>query len=90
LKPLRQSRSKAFTILSDPPADPNCGRTISGSKNTTLRGLEQNPNTNSRWAQLAREGKQVTQFLSDGRYIANVIDGELQFYGRRRSCSINN
>jgi hypothetical protein len=23
----------------------------------TLRGLEQNPNTNSRWAQLAREGK---------------------------------
>jgi hypothetical protein len=56
----------------------------------TLRGLEQNPNTNSRWAQLAREGKQVTQFLSDGRYIANVIDGELQFYGRRPSCSINN
>jgi hypothetical protein len=47
----------------------------------TLRGLEQNPNTNSRWAQLAREGKQVMQFLSDGRYIANVIDGELQFYG---------
>jgi len=28
-----------------------------------LRGLEQNPNTNSRWAQLAREGKKVMQFL---------------------------
>ena len=49
----------------------------------TLRGLEQNPNTNSGWAQLAREGKQVMQFLSDGRYIANVVDGKLQFYGRR-------
>ena len=49
----------------------------------TLRGLEQNPNTNSRWAQLAREGKKVMQFLSDGRYVANVVDGKLQFYGRR-------
>jgi hypothetical protein len=49
----------------------------------TLRGLEQNPNTNSRWAQLAREGKKVMQFVSDGRYIANVVDGKLQFYGRR-------
>ena len=29
-----------------------------------LRGLEQNPKTNSRWAQLAREGKKVMQFLS--------------------------
>jgi hypothetical protein len=48
-----------------------------------LRGLEQNPNTNSRWAQLAREGKKVMQFLSDGRYIANVVDGKLQFYGHR-------
>jgi len=49
----------------------------------TLRGLEQNPNTNSRWAQLARAGKKVMQFLSDGQYIANVVDGKLQFYGRR-------
>jgi hypothetical protein len=49
----------------------------------TLRGLEQNPNTNSRWAKLAREGKKVMQFLSDGRYIASVVDGKLQFYGRR-------
>lgn len=48
----------------------------------TLRGLEQNPNTNSRWAQLAREGKKVMQFLSDRRYIANVVDGKVQFYGR--------
>jgi hypothetical protein len=49
----------------------------------TLRGLEQNPNTNSRWAKLAREGTKVMQFLSDGRYIANVANGKLQFYERR-------
>ena len=47
-----------------------------------LRGLEQNPKTTSRWAQLAREGKKVMQFLSDRRYIANVVDGKVQFYGR--------
>src|ERR1035438_1596737 len=49
-----------------------------------LRGLEQNPNTNSRWAQLAREGKKVMQFLSAGLYIAVVVDGKVQFYGRGR------
>jgi hypothetical protein len=48
-----------------------------------LRGLEQNPDTISRWAQLAREGKKVKQFLSDRRYVANVVDGKVQFYGRR-------
>jgi hypothetical protein len=37
-----------------------------------LRGLEQNPNTKSRWAKGAREGKQVMQFLEQGRYIAVV------------------
>jgi hypothetical protein len=47
-----------------------------------LRGLEQNPKTKSRWAQLAREGKKVMQFLSDRRYVANVVDGKVQFYGR--------
>jgi len=47
-----------------------------------LRGLEQNPKTNSRWAHLAREGKTIMQFLMDRRYIANVVDGKVQFYGR--------
>lgn len=50
----------------------------------TLRALEQNPNTGSRWARLGREGKQVMQFLVDSRYIANVVDGKVQFYGRGR------
>jgi len=45
------------------------------------RGLEQNPKTSSRWAQLAREGKKVMQFLIDRKYIANVVDGKVQVYG---------
>ena len=45
-----------------------------------LRGLEQNPKTQSRWAQLSREGKKVMQFLRDRQYIANVVDGKVQFY----------
>jgi hypothetical protein len=40
-----------------------------------IRGLEQNPETKSRWAKLARSGKKVMQFLGDGRYVANGVDG---------------
>ena len=47
-----------------------------------LRGLEQNPETASRWAQLARQGKKVMQFLQQRRYIAVVVDGKIQFYGK--------
>jgi hypothetical protein len=46
-----------------------------------LRGLEQNPATGSRWAQLARAGHKVMQFLSAGRYVANVLDGKVTRYG---------
>ena len=45
-----------------------------------IRGLEQNPDTKSRWAQLARSGKRVMQFLSSGRYVANVVDGKVTHY----------
>jgi hypothetical protein len=47
-----------------------------------IRGLEQNPDTKSCWAQMARAGKKVTQFLSECRYVANVVDGKVNFYGR--------
>ena len=47
-----------------------------------IRGFEQNPNTDSRWAQLARSGKKVMQFLSESRYVANVADGKVTMYGR--------
>lgn len=46
-----------------------------------IRGLEQNPDTKSRWAQLARSGKKVMQFLNHGRYVENVVDGKVTLYG---------
>ena len=49
-----------------------------------IRGLEQNPETKSGWAQMARSGKKVMQFLSEGRYVANVVDGKVTRYGRAR------
>ena len=48
-----------------------------------IRGLEQNPETKSRWAQMARAGEKVMQFLSKGRYVANVVGGKLTTYSRR-------
>jgi NADPH-dependent ferric siderophore reductase len=50
-----------------------------------LRGLQQNPETASRWAQLARRGHKVMQFLSAGRYVANVVDGKVTRYGGKPS-----
>ena len=52
-----------------------------------IRGLEQNPDTKSRWAQMARVGKKVMQFLSEGRYVANVVDGRVTLYGKREGTS---
>jgi hypothetical protein len=47
-----------------------------------LRGLEQNPETKSRWAQMARSGKKVMQFLAAGRYVAVVVDTKPILYSR--------
>ena len=49
-----------------------------------LRGVEQNPDTDSRWAKLAREGKKVMQFLEQGRYVAVVVDGKVNSYHSSR------
>lgn len=49
-----------------------------------LRGLEQNPNTKSRWAKMARAGGQVMQFLERGEYVAVVVDGKVHVYGQAR------
>jgi hypothetical protein len=48
-----------------------------------IRGLEQNPQTRSRWAQMARSGKKVMQFLTEGRYVANVVDGKMTLYDKK-------
>jgi hypothetical protein len=50
-----------------------------------FRGLEQNPATKSPWAQMARSGQKVMQFLREGRYVANVAGGKLHLYGPRRT-----
>jgi hypothetical protein len=48
-----------------------------------LRGLEQNPETKSRWAAMARSGKRVMQFLEGGRYVAVVAEGKVHCYPRK-------
>jgi hypothetical protein len=47
------------------------------------RGLEQNRNSKSRWAELARKGAKVMQFLQSGKYIAAVADGKVTHYSSR-------
>lgn len=53
----------------------------------TLRGIEQNPDTRSRWAQLAATGAKVMQFTAAGRYLANVVDGKVTLYRRSADAS---
>lgn len=48
-----------------------------------VRGLEQNPKTQSRWAQIARKGEKVMQFLQGGRYVAVVYGGKSFTYGKK-------
>jgi len=48
------------------------------------RGLEQNPQTKSRWAKMAREGSKVMQFLRARQYVGVVADGELKRYPASR------
>ena len=53
-------------------------------KGKEIRGIEQNPETKSRWAAMARDGKKVMQFLSESRYVAVVVDGEAHLYSGRK------
>lgn len=43
--------------------------------------VEQNPNKQSAWAEMARQGRRVAWLMRDGRYLARVIDGELEMLG---------
>lgn len=45
-----------------------------------LTGIEQNPETASKWAALSRQGQAVMQFSLAGRYFANVAEGKLTRY----------
>lgn len=51
-------------------------------------GIEQNPDTESRWAALARKGKPVMQFRYDGRYVANVSEGKVFRYPAWRALKL--
>ncbi|HXZ21109.1 MAG TPA: hypothetical protein VEG63_14250 [Candidatus Acidoferrales bacterium] len=52
----------------------------------SLRGIEQNPDTASRWAAMARRGAKIMQFTEvepgqmRGRFFANVSDGKVNWY----------
>jgi len=48
-----------------------------------IRGLEQNPATSSRWAELARKGSKVMQFLINGRYIAAICDSKITHFSSK-------
>ena len=50
-----------------------------------IRGLEQNPDTKSRWAALARKGQKVMQFLENHRYFAVVADGKVFTYDPKKT-----
>lgn len=39
--------------------------------------VEQNPNTKTEWARLAREGRRVAWAMREGEYLARVVDGEV-------------
>lgn len=53
-----------------------------------VAGIEQNPKTTSRWAELARAGQRIMQFRCRGRYIANVCEGKLLRYPAWKALSL--
>lgn len=69
---------ETFPVLRTPSAA--CDRWISCSMAKTFEGLSRTQRRNLGGAQLARSGKNVMQFLSKGRYVANVADGKVTLY----------
>ncbi len=51
-------------------------------------GIEQNPEKDSRWGQLARDGHRILQFSVGRRYVANVCDAVLTRYPAWRSLHL--
>lgn len=57
------------------------GKQIFNSGGRSYVALQQNPNTSSRWAQLARQGSEVVQFRdSSGKYVAVSVNGRVTAY----------
>jgi hypothetical protein len=53
-----------------------------------IDGIEQNPETASRWAQLARKGQRIMQYRVGRRYVANVCEGKLLRYPAWKSLGL--
>jgi len=53
-----------------------------------IAGIEQNPKTASRWAELARQGNRIMQFRCSGRYVANVCEGKLLRYSAWKALEL--
>ena len=49
------------------------------------RLVEQNPDKQSEWAELARRGRRVAWAMRDGAYLARVIDGEVTMLDKERA-----
>ena len=47
--------------------------------------IEQNPSKRSRWAQMARQGHQIAWLMKEGRYLARVVDGEVDLLVQQTS-----
>ena len=45
--------------------------------------VEQNPQKQSEWAALARQGHRIAWALGDGEYLARVVDGEVIMLGAK-------
>lgn len=53
-----------------------------------IDGIEQNPETTSRWAKLAQSGQRIMQFKVGSRYFANVCEGTLIRYPAWRALGL--
>jgi hypothetical protein len=51
-----------------------------------MKGARHSPRKKPRGAKLARAGKKVMQFLREGRYVANVVDGKV--FGLISPCQL--
>lgn len=40
--------------------------------------VEQNPEKESHWAELARRGRRIAWLMKDGKYLARVVDSEVE------------
>jgi hypothetical protein len=81
--PSKETIQAAFTQLSGEEGKGKVRRfSRSGLRYVALSGgttlIEQNPSKKSRWAQMARQGRQIAWLMKEERYRARVIDGEVQ------------